>query len=121
MSVRIARRRWRGGAVPGSVRRQISWSSVGMLKVTPTLARTRGRRQDVDVADDQRAARDQAERRPRLSERDDGAARQPEPTLGRLVRVGGRPDGDLLATPRAPASSRVSTSTRLVLTRIDVP
>ena len=36
-----------------------------------------------------------------LAERDDRAARQPEPTLGRLVRVGRGPDDDLLATPRA--------------------
>ena len=34
-----ARSRCRGGAVPGSVRRQISWSSVGTENVTATLAR----------------------------------------------------------------------------------
>ena len=34
-----ARRRWRGGAVPGSVSRQTSTSSVGTEKVTDTSAR----------------------------------------------------------------------------------
>ena len=39
-SVRIARRRCLGGAVPGSVRRQISSSMVGIENVTPTFARS---------------------------------------------------------------------------------
>ena len=34
-----ARSLWRGGAVPGSVLRQMSWSSVGIEKVTETSAR----------------------------------------------------------------------------------
>ena len=34
-----ARSRWRGGAVPGSVFCQTSWSSVGTEKVTRTSAR----------------------------------------------------------------------------------
>jgi hypothetical protein len=37
--MRSARSRWRGGAVPGSVRRQISGSSVGIENVTSTSAR----------------------------------------------------------------------------------
>ena len=38
-SVRSARRRWRGGAVPGSVVRQTSSSTVGTENVTETSAR----------------------------------------------------------------------------------
>ena len=38
-SMRSARNRWRGGAVPGSVRRQISESSVGTDRLTCTWAR----------------------------------------------------------------------------------
>ena len=38
-STRSARRRWRGGAVPGSVLRQMSRSSVGSENVMPTPAR----------------------------------------------------------------------------------
>ena len=39
INVRIARSRWPGGAVPGSVNRQIVGSSVGIENVTPTSAR----------------------------------------------------------------------------------
>ena len=96
-------------------------STVGMENVTPTLARGRGVGQHVDVADDQRATRDEPDRRPRLTERLDGAARQPEPSLGGLVRVRRRPDDDLVTRHDRRPSSRRSTSTRFVLTRIDVP
>ena len=74
-SVRSARRRWRGGAVPGSVRRQTSGSSVGTENVTRRAGSARGLAEDVDVADDHRAPRDEAERRPRLAERLDAEPR----------------------------------------------
>ena len=121
ISVRIARSRWRGGAVPGSVRRQMSWSRVGIENVIPTFGSPGGVGQDVHVAHDQRAAGDEADRRAGLRERCDGAAGQAEAALGGLVRVGGRADDHLFALPRSTASSRRRTSTRLVLTRMEVP
>ena len=62
-------------------------------------------REDVDVADDERAARDERERLaawPSVSRQ-----RQPVAALGRLVGIGCRPDHDLLAAPRRPREPRV--------------
>ena len=58
---------------------------------------------DVDVADDQRAARDYRERRRRPCELDDTRSCEPEASLGRLIWVGCRSEGDLLALPRRSA------------------
>ena len=99
-SAESARSRCRGGAVPGSVVRHTSGSSVGTENVTRDLGPPRRLLQDVDVAHDQRPARDQAERRPRPSEHLDARAREPVAALGRLVRVGRGADRDLLAAPR---------------------
>ena len=121
-SVRNARRRWRGGAVPGSVVRQTSSSTVGTENVTETSARARGLGEQLGVADDQRAARDDVERVRCVAQRLDAGARQPVAPLGRLVRVGGGADRDRLAAParagRAPRGARSATFT---FTRIDVP
>ena len=66
-------------------------------------ARTDGRLgEHVDVAHDQRPARDDVERVRGHSERFEAAAGEPVPPLGRLVRVGGGADGDRLAAPRLP-------------------
>ena len=105
-----------GGAVPGSVSRQISRSRVGIENVTPTSARSPANGQDIDIAHDHRAAGDEADRRARLAERLDRAARQPEPALRRLVRV--RRRADRRPARAATTFGRVrarSTSTRLRL------
>ena len=99
-SVVSARSRWRGGAVPGSVVRQTSGSSVGTENMTETSVRARRLLEHVDVAHDQRAARDHRERRRRAPEHLEARARQPVAALGRLVRVGRGADRDLLAPPR---------------------
>ena len=62
-SVVSARRRCRGGAVPGSVVRQTSWSSVGTGEGDRDIGLPRRLLEHVDVADDQRPARDEPERR----------------------------------------------------------
>ncbi len=97
-----ARSRWRGGAVPGSVRRHTSSSSVGTEKLTLTRARSDSLSEDIDVAHDQRPPRDDVERVRGHSERLEAAAGEPVPALGRLVRVGGGADGDGLAAPGLP-------------------
>src|SRR5262249_12713044 len=56
----------------------------------------------VDVADDQRSTRDDAERIAMLGEGLDAATRQPVRALGRLVGIRGGPDGDGLAFPARP-------------------
>ena len=66
----------------------------------------RGFGEHVDVADDQRPARDDREGRAGLGERLDAAAGQPVAALGRLVRIGGRADRHGLASPGAPAELR---------------
>ena len=66
----------------------------------PDLRPFAGERQDIQIADDHRAAGDEPDRRACLAERLDRAARQAEPALGRLVRVGRRPDDHLVALPR---------------------
>ena len=58
----IARRRWRGCAVDGSLFRQTSSSSVGIENVIVTLRAARRLLEHVDVADDHRPARDDRER-----------------------------------------------------------
>ena len=75
-------------------------SSVGTENITETSVRRRRLLQDVDVAHDQRPARDERERRPRPREHLDAGARQPVAALGGLVRVGRGADRDLLAAPR---------------------
>ena len=99
---RSARSRWRGGAVPGSVVRQIASSSVGTENVTWTVGASRRLGEDVDVADDHRAAGDDAERVPGLGERLEAAASQAEASLRRLVGIRGRPDDDRLVGPALP-------------------
>ena len=104
---RIARRRWRGGAVPGSVRRQMS------------AVERRDRERDADLRPGGDASTRTSMSRtisgPRvmmpigvrgLAQRLDRAAGQPEATLGRLVRVGRGADDDLLALPRTCARAR---------------
>ena len=92
-----ARSRCRGGAVPGSVRRQTSSSSVGTENVTETSARRAASASTstsrtisgprVISENGFAAAREHLEAR----------ARQPVAALGRLVRVGRGADRDRLA------------------------
>ena len=96
-SVASARSRWRGGAVPGSVVRQTSWSSVGHREGDGDVGAPGRLLQDVDVADDQRPARDDHERRVGAAEHLDAGPRQAVAPLRRLIRVGGGADRDRLA------------------------
>ena len=105
-SVDSARSRWRGGAVPGSVVRQTSGSSVGTENITETSVRRDASCEHVDVAHDQRPARDDPERRSPRAEHLDARARQPVAALGGLVRVGGGADRDLLAAATTGARAR---------------
>ena len=68
--------------------------------------------EDVEVADDHRAARDQAERVRRVAERLEAAAGQPVAALGRLVRVGRGADRDGLACPGRPRQLRAEAPRR---------
>ena len=83
------------------------------LELTPLLLLERGDRdvdanfhtacrprQHVEIAHDQRPARDDVERREELAQRLDRAARQAIPRLGRLVGIGGGADRDGFALPR---------------------
>ena len=119
--VRIARRRWRGGAVPGSVWRQMRSSTVGMLKVTPTLARS-----DAVV----RTSTSRTTIGPRVIS-PNGVRDSPSATIAPRVNLN-RPSAGWYGSVAVPmatcsrrhdrrASSRVRTSTILVLTRIEVP
>jgi hypothetical protein len=67
--------------------------------VTETSARLG---EHVDVAHDERPARDDRERTFRVRERLDARARQAIAALRRLVRIGRRADRDGLALPRPP-------------------
>ena len=95
-----ARSRWCGGAVPGSVRRQISCRASGSRTSRRPSRAARGCAEHVEVADDHRAARDDRERvrgvgrAPRCTRASAVAA------LRRLVRIGRRADHDGLALPR---------------------
>ena len=82
---------------------------------------TRGVRQHVEVAHDHRPAGDEAERCRPVRQRRDRSTGQPEPALGRLVRIGGAADGDGLVPPGRTSKLAASTSTTFGLTRIDVP
>ena len=62
--------------------------------------------EDVEIADDERPASDDRERRARRDKLGEARAREPEPSLGGLVRVGRGAERDLLALPRRRASSR---------------
>ena len=84
-SCESARRRCRGGAVPGSVDRQTSSSSVGTENVTFYGRTARHLGEEVEVADDQRPARDQAEGRRGPSE---------EPRCRRASAGNGPPPAD---------------------------
>ena len=105
-SARTARRRWRGGAVPGSVRRQISGSIVGMLNVTPTFARS-------EAAD--RTSTSRTISGPRVI-RLNGVRASPSATIAPRVRRNrpsagwygsvAVPTATLLATPRPAAPAR---------------
>src|SRR5262249_29625704 len=57
--------------------------------------------EDVDVPYDERSACHDRERRPAGVELGEAGAREPEPAVGGLVRVGRGPERDLLALPRA--------------------
>ncbi len=72
---------------------------MGIEKVTETSARARCFGEHVEVAHDQGAAGDEAERVRALGERLEAAAREPEAPLGGLVGVGGGADRDALASP----------------------
>ena len=98
---RTASSRLAGGAVPGSVVRQTCSSSVGSEKNTCAPARSVAFCRTIDVAHDERPARDDRERRPRRVELDEAGAREPESTFGGLVRVRRRPECHLVAPPRA--------------------
>ena len=100
-SARTARRRLAGGAVPGSVVRQTRSSRVGRETYTLTCTSAAAAREHVEVSDDERAAGDDRERRPRRGELDDARAREPEPSFGRLVRIRRGAERDLLVLPRA--------------------
>ena len=120
-SVLMARRRWRGGATPGSRRELTDSSSVAMLTLTMTSARRAASDEHVDVAHDERAAGDDAERRARRTQR---------PMQPRVSRY--RPSAGWYGSVAAPmatssrrqprrASSDRSTSTTLTLTRTFEP
>ena len=96
-----ARSRWRGGAVPGSVRRHTSRVERRHRERHRHVGALRRLDEHVDVAHDQRAARDQRERVRGLGEHLEAGARQAVAALGRLVRVGRGADRDRLARPRA--------------------
>ncbi len=66
------------------------------------LRPTGGPGQDVHVAYDHRPAGDQGDRRPRFAEHDDRAAREPKPSLRRLVWVRGRAHSHGGSLPRRP-------------------
>ena len=117
-----ARSRWRGGAVPGSVVRQTSSSTVGTENVTETSARAASLRQKLRITDDQRPAGDDVEWVRGVAQHLDARARQPVPALGRLVWIGGGADHDVLRRPaRARELARASDSAMFTFTRIDVP
>jgi hypothetical protein len=61
--------------------------------------------QDVDVTDDERTARDEIDRGPRIAQGDQASARQPIPTLGRLIRIRGGPDRSQGCLPSGVSSS----------------
>ena len=117
-----ARRRWRGGAVPGSVVRQTSASSVGTENVTETVAR-RAASASTSTSRTISGPRVMIEngcRRP--AEHLDARPRQPVSALGRLVRIGRGADRDRLAAARTAARARAaSTSATFTLTRIERP
>ena len=120
-SVVSARSRCRGGAVPGSVVRQTSSSSVGTENVTRRRCPRRLGEQ-LGVAHDQRAARDDRERIGDVAQHLDAGARQPVAPLGRLVRIGGGADRDPARRPSCGGRARRrSTSAMFTFTRIDVP
>ena len=107
-----ARSRCRGGAVPGSVGRQTSSSSVGTENVTETSARRAASTSTstsrtisgprVMIENGFAAAREHLE----------AGAGQPVAALGRLVRVGRRADRDRLALPRAARELRAAAPRR---------
>ena len=101
-SVVSARSRWCGGAVPGSVVRQTSRSSVGTENVTVTWARraASARTSTSRTISGPRVMSENGLRRP--AERLEASSRQPVAALGRLVGIGCRADHDLLAAPRRP-------------------
>jgi hypothetical protein len=117
----IARSRWRGCAVDGSVRLHTSSSTVGIENVTPTLAR--------------RAARSSTSRSrtiigPRVMIENGFAASASTSRHARVSRY--RPSAGWYGSVAAPiatcsfsqlarASSRASTSATLILTRIERP
>ena len=82
----------------------------------------RQRREHVEVADDERTAGDDRERRSRRGQLDEARTGQPEPPLGGLVRIGRGAERDLLALPRRDGRARAaSTSATFGLTRIERP
>ena len=117
-----ARSRCRGGAVPGSVRRQTSSSSVGTENVTETSARCA-------ASTSTSTSRTISGPRVIIVER----VRAPRASTSRQARVSRyRPSAGWYGSVAAPiatgsprhdgrASSRRSTSATLTLTRIDVP
>ena len=120
-SVRSARSRCHGGAVPGSVSRQISGSRVGIENVTPTSARSLA---------DARTSTSRTIIGPRVMS-PIGVRASPSASIAPRVRRK-RPSAGWYGSVAVPtttcsrfhdrrASSRRSTSTRFVLTRIDVP
>ena len=106
-SVVSARSRWRGGAVPGSVVRQTSSSSVGTENVTETSAR-REASASSSTSRTISGPRVMIENGLRgVAQHLDARARQPVAALGGLVRVGRGADRDGLAPSSAGrASSR---------------
>ena len=56
----------------------------------------------VAIADDHRSLRDEADRRSSARQRLERAARQPVVPFDRLIRIGRRAEGDVLARPRRP-------------------
>ena len=117
-----ARRRWRGGAVPGSVRRQTSSSRVGTEKRDADLRACRRIGEHVDVADDQRPARDDRERvrrgRQHLAGKRASAGIAPRRAGTGSVAVPSATDSPCQVRR---ASSVRSTSATLTLTRIERP
>ena len=87
-SSRIARNRAAGVAVRGSIVRASSASSVVTLTYTCDQILRRQRRQQVQIAHDQRVLGDDAHGLPRFEHHFQAAAREAKLALGRLIAIG---------------------------------
>ena len=97
----IVSKRWDGRLAPGSTARPIASFGEGDADRDRHGRLARHRREQVDVAADQRALRDDSDRVPVLAADLEAAAREPVVRLERLVAVGVARESDDLALPGA--------------------